>query len=210
MTTSTPPRRLGLTGGIGSGKSTAATIFAELGAIVIDADAISRQITASSGVAIAAIERQFGAIYIHPDRSLNRDLMRQLVFENPPARQDLEAITHPLIQSEMRRQYDSAVAFGTRLAVYDLPLLAESALWHQNLDTVLVIDCSTETQIERALRRGVMTGKPLSRDMVERIIASQSSRLDRLKIADYVILNDNITMDQLRTEVTQIARLCGL
>lgn len=197
--------RIGLTGGIGSGKSTIATLFADLGAYVIDADKISRSVTAAGGSAIEPITTRFGAAFIQTDGSLNRDHMRQLIFNDAMAREVLEGLIHPLIKEEMQLQLRKAALINTRLVVYDIPLLTESSHWRQELDSVLVIDCSHDTQIER-----VMTRNGFSRDVIEKIIASQASRTERLKVADLIIFNENITIDQLRSEVCQVAEIYGL
>ena len=197
--------RIGLTGGIGSGKSTVATLFAELGAFIIDADKISRSVTAIGGSAIEPIKKQFGSAFIQTDGSLNRDLMRQLVFKDAFARDALEGIIHPLIQQEMRNQLQRAVLTNTRLVVFDIPLLSESSHWRQELDSVLVVDCSRETQINRVISRN-----NFAKEAVEKIMASQASRSVRLKVADFIIFNENITIDQLRSEVCQVAEVYGL
>ena len=197
--------RIGLTGGIGSGKSTVAALFADLGAYVIDADKISRNVTAMDGPAIEPIRNHFGAAFIQADGSLNRDHMRQLVFNDALARNALEGIIHPLIQKEMLDQVQKAALINSRLVVYDIPLLAESSHWRQELDRVLVVDCSHETQINR-----VMTRNGFSREVIEKIIANQTSRNERLKVADLIIFNENITLDQLRSEACQVAEIYGL
>lgn len=197
--------RIGLTGGIGSGKSTVASLLADLGAYVIDADKISRSVTAMGGPAIEPIRNHFGSAFIQADGSLNRDRMRQLVFNDAMALDALEAITHPLIQQEMQHQLRKAALINTRLVVYDIPLLVESSHWRQELDNVLVVDCSHETQINR-----VMTRNAFTRETIEKIIASQASRAARLKVADLIIFNENITLDQLRSEVCQVAEVYGL
>lgn len=197
--------RIGLTGGIGSGKSTVATLFGDLGAYVIDADKISRSVTAEGGQAIEPIKKHFGAAFIQADGSLNRDHMRQLVFNDASARDALEGIIHPLIQQEMQHQLQNAALRNTRLVVYDIPLLAESSHWRQELDSVLVVDCSHETQIDR-----VMTRNAFTREAIEKIIASQASRVERLKVADLIIFNENINLEQLRSEVSQVAEIYGL
>ena len=197
--------RIGLTGGIGSGKSTVAILFAEWGAFIIDADKISRSVTAIGGSAIEPIKKQFGSAFIQTDGSLNRDLMRQLVFKDAFARDTLEGIIHPLIQQEMRNQLQRAVLTNTRLVVFDIPLLSESSHWRQELDSVLVVDCSRETQINRVISRN-----NFAKEAVEKIMASQASRSVRLKVADFIIFNENITIDQLRSEVCQVAEVYGL
>lgn len=197
--------RIGLTGGIGSGKSTVAALFADLGAYIIDADKISRNVTATGGPAIEPIRSYFGAAFIQADGSLNRDHMRQLVFNDALARNALEGIIHPLIQKEMQHQFQKAALINSRLVVYDIPLMTGSSHWRQELDRVLVVDCSHETQINR-----VMTRNGFTREAIEKIIASQPSRNERLKVADLIIFNENITLDQLRSEACQVADIYGL
>ena len=163
---------LGLTGGIGSGKSTVAQMLAVQGAAIIDADAISRATTAAGGAALPAIAQQFGAHLIAPDGALDRTAMRALVFDDADARQRLEAIIHPLVAQETDRQARLALDAGRRLLVFDVPLLVESgARWRAKVDRVLVIDCDSATQIDRVMARNA-----LPRDQVEQIVAAQASR----------------------------------
>lgn len=197
--------RLGLTGGIGSGKSTVAAMLGALGAAVIDADAISRQTTATGGPAIAAIRHEFGSEFISAAGALDRDKMRGRVFSDPQARQRLEAIVHPLVGLETARQAQAALEAGYRCIVFDVPLLVESARWRQRVDQVLVVDCTPEVQVERVLLRS-----GLSRAAIEQVIASQASRIARLKAADIVLFNVGLTLDELGLEVQQIARRFGL
>jgi dephospho-CoA kinase len=191
--------QLGLTGGIGSGKSTVAGMLAERGAAIIDADAISRATTAAGGSAIAAVRAQFGAEFVADDGSLDRARMRELVFTDPSARQRLEAIVHPLVASETERQANAARVQGKRWLVFDVPLLAESARWQGRVDKVLVVDCEPETQIQRVLARN-----GLSPAEVRRIMAAQTSRAQRLAIADWVIVNDGLSLDELRDQVNAL------
>lgn len=195
------PKRLGLTGGIGSGKSTVAHILSALGAVLIDADAISRSLTAPHGAAIETIKRQFGEAMISADAGLNRDRMRELVFTNIGAKKHLEAIIHPLIKLEMQRQDQAAATSGAKLIVYDIPLLVESQNWRAVLDQIMVIDCLESTQISRVMQRNT-----LKQEDVEKIIASQASRKMRNSAADILIFNDSITVEQLREQVTQVAK----
>lgn len=188
--------KIGLTGGIGSGKSTVAGMLRERGAALIDADAISRASTAPGGAAMAAIAAQFGPEFITPEGALNRERMRERVFQDPQARQQLEAIIHPLVAQETARQTQAAIDAGHRCLVFDVPLLAESAHWRGRVDRVLVVDCSAQTQISR-----VMARSGLKAEDVERIIAAQTSREKRLAIADWVILNDGLSLDELRGRV---------
>lgn len=197
--------RLGLTGGIGSGKSTVALMLAQRGAVVIDADAISRELTAKGGRAIPQISSAFGHQVINPDGSLNREQMRALAFANDTARKRLEAIIHPLVGEETRSRAQAAAEDGVPCAVFDIPLLVESGHWRGRLDHVMVIDCSPEQQTQR-----VMARSKLQRQEVEKIIASQASRQRRLAAADTVIVNDRLTMDQLCHEVDQISLRFGL
>lgn len=193
------PTRLGLTGGIGSGKSTVAGMLAALGAVIIDADAISRSLTASHGAAIATIKQQFGEAMIGADGSLNRSCMRDLVFTDSEAKKRLESIIHPLIKLEMQRQEQSALATGAKLIVYDIPLLVESENWRATLNQVLVIDCLEQTQINRVMLRNTIKHQD-----VEKIIASQASRKMRNSAADILIFNDSITVEQLSAQVAQV------
>ena len=197
--------KLGLTGGIGSGKSTVAAAFASLGAAVVDADAISRQTTAAGGAAIPEIARLFGDAFIGPDGALNREAMRALVFSKPEARKQLEAIVHPLVARETARQTQAAMGAGQHLVVFDVPLLVESSHWRSRVDRVLVVDCQEQTQIER-----VMARSQLSAEAVRAIMAQQASRETRLRAADLVIYNDGLTLPALQAEVQEIARRFGL
>ena len=171
--------RLGLTGGIGSGKSTVAGLLAELGAAIIDADAISRATTGPGGLAIASLATEFGADFITDDQALDRDKMRTLAYADANARKRLEAIVHPLVGLEIIRQTELAVQSGNRCIVFDIPLLVESPNWRPKLAQVLVVDCTTELQIQRVMARNAM-----NREAVERIIQSQATRLARVKAAD--------------------------
>ncbi|MFZ2123169.1 MAG: dephospho-CoA kinase [Rhodoferax sp.] len=195
-----PPFHVGLTGGIGSGKSTVAALLARLGAAVIDADAIARQLTAPGGRAMPAIAQQFGPDFVTPEGALNRDRMRALAFTDPGAKKNLEAIIHPLVAEETARQTGAAEQAGHPCLVFDVPLLVESARWRQKVDHVLVVDCLPETQITRVMARNGLT-----RAAVEAIIAAQSQRLRRLQAADSVIFNDGLTLQGLSTEVAMLA-----
>ena len=198
---------LGLTGGIGSGKSTVAQMLAVQGAAIIDADAISRATTAAGGAALPSIARQFGAHLISTDGALNRTAMRALVFDDADARQRLEAIIHPLVAQETDRQARLALDAGRRLLVFDVPLLVESgARWRAKVDRVLVIDCDSATQIGRVMARNA-----LPRDQVEQIVAAQASRAQRLAAADLVIFNGaGVTQDALGAQAARLAQTFGL
>ncbi len=198
-------QRLGLTGGIGSGKSTVAAILASLGAAVIDSDANARSVTAAGGEAIAAIRETFGDDFIGADGALDRTRMREHVFATPAAKQLLESIVHPLVGEKTRLQLEQAGHAGHALAVLDIPLLVESSRWRQQLDHLLVIDCLPATQIQRVMQRS-----QLDEAAVQAIIAAQATRAARLAAADAVIFNDGITLEQLREQTTAAARRFGL
>ena len=136
--------RLGLTGGIGSGKSTVAAILLARGAVIIDADAISRASTAAACAAIEAIRQTFGPEYVNEDGALGRDRMRQATFSDPQIRARLEAIIHPLVREESERRESAAQADGVACVVFDIPLLVESGKWRRKLDAVLVVDCTID------------------------------------------------------------------
>lgn len=190
------PLHLGLTGGIGSGKSTVASLLQALGAAVIDADAIARSVTAPQGAAMPEIARQFGDAFVQADGALDRARMRALVFADPSAKQRLEGIVHPCVGEETRRQTQVALQQGHALLVFDVPLLVESNRWRQQVQRVLVIDCEPATQIQRVVARS-----GLAADEVARIIAAQSPRAVRLAAADWVIYNEGLDLPALRKEV---------
>lgn len=206
MATYRQPLRLGLTGGIGSGKSTVGQMLASFGAALIDADQISRELTGPGGAAMPAIQSTFGDAYVDASGALDRARMRQLAFSQPQARSQLEAIVHPMVALHSQQRIQQAIQTGARLIVQDIPLLAESGRWARQLDTVVVVDCAEQTQIER-----VMLRSSLSADVVRGIIASQASRTARRAVADVVIANDaHCTLEQLQAEVRQVAALFGL
>jgi len=197
--------KLGLTGGIGCGKSTVAAILVAHGATLIDADAISRALTASGGAALPAIAKAFGPSLIHPNGALDRDLMRAKVFDDPEAKLQLEAIIHPLVRQELVRQMEAAQKAGAPCVVCEIPLLVESGHWKPLMDQVLVVDCSEQTQIQRTMARSGMTAH-----QVQAIIQNQATRAQRLAAADVVVLNDGVTLDELRAEVARLAPSFGL
>jgi dephospho-CoA kinase len=186
---------VGLTGGIGSGKTTAAEMFRDLGAAVVDTDAISRELTGARGAAIAAIREQFGPEYVAADGSLERGPMRRLVFGNAAAREALEAILHPLIRGEARAQVESALAPYVILVV---PLLFETGAYADLVQRVVVVDCSEEKQVERATRRG-----GISAEEARAIMASQLPRGARRTRADDVLDNEAGT-EALREQVAAL------
>jgi dephospho-CoA kinase len=186
------PYVVGLTGGIGSGKSKAAELFAELGADVVDTDAISHELTAPGGGAMSAIEEAFGASYLRPDGSLDRSRMRSLVFSDPAAKARLEGVLHPLIRSESRRRIDASRAPYVVLVV---PLLLETGGYRDLLSRVLVVDCDESQQIARVVARS-----RLREDEIQRIMRAQLPRAERLRQADDVLAND-ADIETLRSKV---------
>jgi dephospho-CoA kinase len=198
--------RIGLTGGIGSGKSTVATMLAQRGAAIIDADALSRSLTAAGGLAMPAIRAQFGADMVAPDGAMDRQAMRQRAFTDPQALRQLEAIIHPLVSQLTRKQAEQALATGARCLVFDVPLLVENgARWRGMVDRVLVVDCHANTQRQRV---AVRNGLPM--DEIDRILTRQATRQQRLACADTVIYNDGLSLQELETEVRQMALHFGL
>ena len=196
---------VGVTGGIGSGKSTVAALLAQKGAVVIDADAISRSTTATGGTAIPAIVASFGLAMITPEGALDRTQMRNRIFSDPAAKARLEAIIHPLVAAQITQATLMAEQTGTPCIVFDIPLLVESGHWRSKLDKILVVDCSEATQVARATQRS-----GLAAEEVKKIIASQTSRAERLRVADVVIDNENVSLEYLASEVEKIAAQFGL
>lgn len=188
---------VGLTGGIGSGKSTVAELFRACGAGVIDSDAISRQLTQAGGSALPAIRAAFGAACIDGSGALDRPRMRQLVFADAAARQRLEAILHPLIREEMLAQAAAATAPYLLLVV---PLLLEAQGYAELVRRILVVDCPEQAQLERTMQRS-----GLSAAAVQAIMAQQASRNERLQRADDVIHNDG-EPSQLPSQVARLHR----
>jgi dephospho-CoA kinase len=205
VTTISVARRIGLTGGIGSGKSTVAQMLADCGAVIVDADAISRQLTAAGGGAIAAISQIFGAAFITPAGALDRDAMRQQVFSDPAAKLRLEAIVHPLVAAETARQASAAESKGTRCIVFDVPLLVESGRWRQQLHQVLVVDCTEERQISRVTARNGWT-----REAVQKVMDAQASRAQRLAAADVCVYNETQSLAELAGLARAAAARFGL
>ena len=187
------PLRIGLTGGIGSGKSTVATLLAKRGAAVVDTDLIARQLSEPGGAAVDAIRAAFGTAVIDPAGALDRAHMRTIVFADPDAKRRLEAILHPLIGRETERQ---AAAANAPVIVFDVPLLVESGRWLALVDRVWVVDCREATQIER-----VMSRSDWSAAAVGAVMAQQASRSARRARADAVICNEGITLAELARDV---------
>jgi dephospho-CoA kinase len=189
---------VGLTGGIGSGKTTVADLFTTHGVAVVDTDLIAHRITAPNGAAMPLIGQAFGPQFIAPDGSLDRARMRALVFSDDTAKARLEAITHPLIRAETERE--RAAAAGPYVVIV-VPLLVESGNWSSRVDRVLVVDCDVETQIARVMRRNAF-----AREQVLAIIARQATREARLAAADDVIVNDDTPLERLAQDVLQLHR----
>lgn len=197
-----PRMRLGLTGGIGSGKSTVGALLRQCGAALVDADAISRSTTQAGGTAMPAIAARFGPEFVTAERALDRTRMRDHVFQHPEDRSALEAIIHPLVGAEIRRQVHAATS---RCVVFDVPLLVESAHWRHQLDRVMVVDCTAETQLRRVGARNAW-----DRATIESVIAAQASRTRRLASADWVLFNDSDKLEHLQQLVKQLAVRLGL
>ena len=189
-----PPLRVGLTGGIASGKSTVADLFAALGVPVIDTDIIAREVVEPGQPALDEIRAEFGEGVLAADGGLDRARMRELVFSDHELRRTLEAILHPRIGAAA---IDQASAAGGVYQIIVVPLLTESAL-KDAMHRILVVDCSEETQLQRLLKRDTETVA-----QAQRILAAQASREERLAIADDVITND-ASLDELRNQVTAL------
>jgi dephospho-CoA kinase len=186
---------VGLTGGIGSGKSVASGMFAELGAAVVDTDEISRALTAPGGAAISPIRQSFGAEYIAADGGLDRARMRSLVFGDADAKRKLEGILHPRIRDRLRADVAAA---RQRYVIAVIPLLFETGVCLDLLQRVLVVDCEESEQVRRAAARS-----GLSEQDVRAIMAAQLPRAERLKRADDVLVNDG-SIEALRGEVARL------
>jgi len=192
---------IGLTGGIGSGKSTVSQMLTELGAHLVDTDAISRALTAPGGAAIPLIAAQFGDHLIDAQGAMDRSRMREMAFADPSALAQLEGILHPLIGQHADAH--AGLALPDQHIVYDVPLLAESSRrWRDKVDRILVVDAEPETQIARVM---VRSGWP--REAVEAVLAKQATRELRRALADHVILNEGLSLEELRAEVNKLWRL---
>jgi len=189
---------VGLTGGIGSGKTAVSDLLAQMGAGIIDTDLIAHQITAPGGIAISPIQAKFGSEFIEPSGALDRAKMRTLVFGSPDARKSLEEITHPLIRLETLRKAKELADTGVPYLVFVVPLLIESGSWLDQIDYLVVVDCPEETQIQRVMQRS-----NLSRTEVEGILNAQASRQDRLRLANTVIDNQG-SLSDLKLAVQQL------
>ena len=177
-----PALLVGLTGGIGSGKTTVANLFGALGVPLIDTDLIAHELTGPQGAAMPAIREAFGDHVVSPDGRLDRAAMRERAFADPGSRKRLEAILHPMIRAETRRQV--AAAAVAPYAIVVVPLLVESGNWKGWIDRVLVVDCPVEVQVQRVMQRN-----GLPSEQVEAIVAVQIARETRLAAADEIIDN---------------------
>lgn len=189
----TGPLAIGLTGGIGSGKSTVAALLVQQGAHLVDTDAIARSLTAPGGAAMPAVAQAFGPGFLAPDGALDRARMRALAFADAGAKARLEAILHPLIGAEANRQAASA---GGRPVVFDVPLLTPGSAWRARVARVLVVDCSEDTQAARVARR-----PGWDEALARSVIAQQIPRAQRRALADAVIHNDGLSLEALDAEV---------
>lgn len=176
--------KIGLTGGIGSGKTTAANFFLELGIPVIDADDIAHTLVAKGQPALKEIEKTFGAIILNEDGSLDRGKLRDIIFSSPSQKKLLESILHPLVYEEMQRQTDS---MDSPYVILSIPLLLETGMQHL-VDRVLVIDCPVEIQFERVKQRNGLTD-----DRITSIIEAQIPRTLRISAADDIVNNAGST-----------------
>lgn len=192
------PLVVGLTGGIGSGKSAAAAMFGELGAGIVDTDAIAHELTGPLGAAMQAIRDDFGADYVAPNGALDRARMRGRVFADPAAKRQLEGILHPLIRAEVLARVRSAAA---PYLIVVIPLLFETGGYPGLIQRVAVVDCAEETQIARTMARGGLT-----RSEVEAILRTQASRATR-RAGAHDLLDNGGSLDSLRAQVAALHRL---
>jgi dephospho-CoA kinase len=188
-----------ITGGIGSGKSTVAKLFSQLGIAIIDSDALAHALTAPGGQAMPAIETAFGPEFVETDGRMNRTAMRHLVFSDPAAKAKLEAIMHPLIRDAGAQAMEQAAAHSPYVII-DVPLLAETAeqaqSWAKRASRILVVDCPVEVQIQRVIARSLAnTGKEITSTEVQAIINKQASREAKIALANDVIVNDKTASD---------------
>jgi dephospho-CoA kinase len=194
-----PDAAIGLTGGIGSGKSTMAGLLVELGAHLVDTDAIARSLTAPGGGAMPAVRQAFGPEFVAADGALDRARMRERAFADAGAKAQLEALLHPLIGAEALRQ---AALAGDRPVVFDVPLLTPASAWRARVARILVVDCTEATQAHRVAQR-----QGWNDALARSVIAQQLPRAQRRALADAVIHNDGISLDALRAEVQSLWHL---
>lgn len=192
-------KRIGLTGGIGSGKSTLGQMLQERGYPLINADGISHALTAPHGAAIEPLRASFGSEFIAADGALDRARMRQLVFNDAAAKQRLQTVLHPLILAGIQNAEASIKDKGNSLVVIDIPLLVESAHWRAVLQQVIVVDCEEEIQVARVMQRN-----KLSAAEVRQIMANQAARVQRLAAADIVVFNNSDRLADLQKQAQAI------
>ena len=192
---------VGLTGGVGSGKSTIAAMLSKRGAGLIDADAIAHKLTSSGGSAIDSLRESFGADAIATDGALDRARMRARVFSDSGARKQLESLLHPMIRTMMREHAAKLIADGAPYAVYAVPLLIESGNWRSYIDRILLIDCSETTQLARVCSRA-----GIDHSTAQKIVASQATRPQRLAAADDVLLNE-APLNEIEPRVQRLHQL---
>lgn len=191
--------RLGLTGGIASGKSTASAFLVTLGWQLVDTDAIARNLTARQGAALPLVAARFGADLLSPEGELDRALLRERVFRDPDERLALEALLHPLIQAQAERQ-----AAAAPKVLFDVPLLVESRHWRARVDRVLLIDCDEGVQRQRALARG------WSEAQVDGVLVAQATRGRRRAAADAIIDNSQLPIAQFQGELLRLMEQWGM
>ncbi|HOM15097.1 MAG TPA: dephospho-CoA kinase [Rubrivivax sp.] len=189
---------IGLTGGIGSGKSTVAALLVELGAVLVDTDAIAHALTAPGGAALPALQQTFGDDIVAADGAMDRARMRALAFADAGARRRLEAVLHPMIGAEAERR--AALAL-TQPVVFDVPLLSAGSAWRRRADRLLVVDCGEATQVQRVMQRSGWSAA-----QVRSVIAQQLPRAERRALADAVIHNDGLSSAALHTAVQTLWR----
>ena len=189
---------IGLTGGIGSGKSTVAALLVELGAVLVDTDAIAHALTAPGGAALPSLQQAFGDDIIAADGAMDRARMRALAFADASAKRRLEAVLHPMIGAEAERQATLALA---QPVVFDVPLLTARSAWRARVARLLVVDCGEDTQVRRVVQRSGW-----SAEQVHGVIAQQLPRTERRALADAVIHNEGLSPAALRTQVQALWR----
>jgi dephospho-CoA kinase len=186
---------IGLTGGIGSGKTTVANMFADLGASIIDTDLIAHQLTQTGGAAIPFIADNFGTEFINAEGAMDRPKMRELAFSDVTAKKQLENILHPLIRQQCEVEAEAA---NGAYPIFVVPLLIESGDWRARVKRILVVDCDQETQIARVMQRN-----RFERTQVLSILSAQANREERLAHADDII-NSMANLSHVRTEVERL------
>lgn len=192
-----PVLKVGLTGGIGSGKSTVSRLLAAKGAVVVDADRLAREVVAPGTPGLAAVVAAFGDQVLQPDGTLDREGLGRLVFGDPERRATLNAIVHPLVAAGMDEAEQEAVRAGAAVVVHDVPLLAENGL-RALYDAVVVVDCPVETQLDR-----LVTHRGMHPEDARARVAAQATRAQRLAVADHVITNDG-SLAELEQAVDEV------